>query len=236
VFRHTAHIYDLIHQATGKDYGEESKQLDEQIRARNPTARHLLDVACGTGAHLRHLHGLYHVTGVDLEPAMLAEAQTHLPGVELIEADMRSLSLNRRFDAITCLFSSIGYMQSTEELNTAIGAMARHLNPGGVLIVDGWVRPDAWIDPGTTHVEVAESHSMKVVRAGRSRRVGKQTHLEMHHLVVTLDRVDHIFDEHVLTLFSDDEYRAAFGAARLEADKVASPMPRRDRYIGQAST
>jgi hypothetical protein len=125
-------------------------------------------------------------------------------------------------------------MASAEELDAAIAAMANHLNPAGVLIVDGWVRPTEWIEPGKTHVEVAEAQSLKVVRVGRSRREGNHTHLEMHHLVASLERIDHIVDKHVLTLFSDDEYRSAFVAAGLLTESVASPMPGRDRYIGQA--
>jgi SAM-dependent methyltransferase len=234
VFRGTAHIYDLIYQASGKDYAAEAREVDAQIRGRNPTARSLLDVACGTGGHLRHLRDVYEVAGVDIDQAMLDEAQTHLPGVELVEADMRQLAVGRRFDAVVCLFSSIGYMTSTGELNNAVAAMGDHLTPGGVLIIDGWVRPAEWIDPGTTHVEVAETEGLKVVRVGRSLRAGKHTRLEMHHLVASLDRIDHIVDEHVLTLFSDDEYRSAFVAAGLGVTTAPSPMPGRDRYIGQA--
>ena len=47
-------------------------------------------------------------------------------------------------------------------------------------------------------------------------------------------RIDHIVDNHVLTLFSDDDYQAAFVAAGLDVETVPSPMPGRDRYIGQA--
>lgn len=234
MFRRTAHIYDLIYEASGKDYAAEAREVDGQVRSRNPTARSLLDVACGTGGHLRHLRELYEVVGVDIDPAMLAEARAHLPGVALVEADMRGLMVGRRFDAVVCLFSSIGYMASTEELATAVAAMAAHLSPGGVLIVDGWVRPDAWVEPGKTHVEVAETEDLKVVRIGRSQRDGAHTRLEMHHLVAGLDRIDHIVEEHVLTLFSDDQYRAAFAAAGLKVETVDSPMPDRDRYIGQA--
>ena len=234
VFRGTAHIYDLIYEASGKDYAAEAREVDTQIRDRTPTARSLLDVACGTGGHLRHLRDIYEVMGVDIDPAMLGEARIHLPDVELVEGDMRQLAVGRRFDAVVCLFSSIGYMNSTGELDAAVAAMGGHLNPGGVLIVDGWVRPAEWIEPGTTHVEIAETDDLKVVRVGRSLRDGKCTRLEMHHLVASLDRIDHIVDEHVLTLFSDDDYQAAFVAAGLDVETVPSPMPGRDRYIGQA--
>jgi SAM-dependent methyltransferase len=145
-------------------------------------------VACGTGGHLRHLRDRYDTTGVDIDPGMLGEAQRNLPEVTLVEADMRTLSLDRTFDAVVCLFSSIGYLRSPEELDQAVGAMAGHLSPGGVLIIDGWIRPDAWISGGTTQVTVASSDEVEVVRMSRSERQGDKTYLEMHHLVGTARR------------------------------------------------
>src|SRR5438552_886674 len=107
LFRSTAHLYDLIYEAAGKDYAAESAELHSLIQARNATAASLLDVACGTGAHLAHLGAWYEVAGVDVDPTMLAQARHRLPEtVPLIEADMRSFSLGRRFGAVICLFSS----------------------------------------------------------------------------------------------------------------------------------
>ena len=232
MFGSTAHLYDLIYEAAGKDYAAESAELHELIEARNPSAMSLLDVACGTGAHLAHLRDWYEVAGVDVDPAMLAQARLRLPeAVPLIEADMRSFSLGRRFDAVICLFSSIGYMASAAELQSAVAAMADHLQTGGVLILDGWVRPQEWRDPGTVHVEVAERPEVSVVRVARSRRQGRTTHLEMHHLVATLDGVDHLVDHHTLTLFAPDEYEAALAGAGLDFEVLPSPMPGRDRYV-----
>jgi SAM-dependent methyltransferase len=191
--------------------------------------------ACGTAGHLRHLRESYDVIGVDVDPGMLAVARQSLPDVELIEADMRSLALNATFDAVVCLFSSIGYMRDVGELHAAVSGMARHLNPRGVLIVDGWVRPDAWLGPGTTHVDLAEGDKVKIVRVSRSQRDGNQTYLEMHHLVATLDSIEHIVDEHHLTLFTREEYEEAFTMARLTVDVLASPMPDRDRFVGQVT-
>ncbi len=231
--RSTARIYDLIYEAAGKNYVAESEQVRQEILQRDPGARSLIDVACGTGGHLRHLRQWFEVAGVDIDPAMLEVARAHLPGIELIEADMRAFDVGRRFDAVICLFSSIGYMVSADELRCAVSTMARHLDAGGVLIVDGWVRPDAWVDPGTTHVEVASSNELKVARVGRSRREGRQTHLEMHHLVATPEQVEYLVEEHRLTLFTNDDYRAAFAAAGFHIDVVPSPMAGRNRYICQ---
>jgi hypothetical protein len=65
-----------------------------------------------------------------------------------------------------------------------------------------------------------------------SRRDGVSTRLELHHLVGSIDGVEHLVEAHDMTLFSDDEYRDAFDRAVLSVDVTASPHPDRDRYIG----
>jgi SAM-dependent methyltransferase len=170
MFRTTAHLYDLIYEAAGKDYAAESAQLHELIQHRSPGASTLLDVACGTGGHLAHLHRWYEVMGIDIDPGMLQQARRRLPAERVAQGDMRSFRLGRHFDAVVCLFSSIGYVRSTDELRAAVVTMTDHLSPGGVLIVDGWVRPDMWREPGIVHVGTATSDSVTVVRVSRSRR------------------------------------------------------------------
>lgn len=235
MFRTSSHIYDLIYEASGKDYAAEAAEIEQLIQARNPRATWLLDVACGTGAHLRHLQGRYEVVGLDLDPAMLARAASHLPGVRLVEGDMRSFRLGRRFDAVVCLFSSIGYMGSVEELEAAVGSMAAHLSGGGVLVVDGWIHPEDWVDPGKVHAVAAERDGLAAARVGRSRREGNKTYLELHHLVGTSDGIEHLVDHHEFMLFTDQEYQDAFRRFGLSVQRVDSPMSGRDRYIGIAS-
>jgi SAM-dependent methyltransferase len=234
VFRDTAHVYDVIYDAMGKDYERESADIHALVQARRPGASTLLDVACGTGGHLRHLRAHYEVTGTDVEPAMLQQAAERLPGVPLHEADMRTLALGRRFDAVMCLFSSIGYLRDRGELDTAVAAMANHLAPGGVLVVDGWVRPDAWRDQSPPHTLVGQADELTVVRVGRSERDGSETRLEMHYLIADAGRIEHRVEEHRMHLFTPEEYEGAFRAAGLGADVVESPMAGRDRYVGVA--
>ena len=46
---------------------------------------------------------------------MLGIARHRLPGVPLHLADMRDFDLPERFDAVTCLFSSIGYLTTDDQ-------------------------------------------------------------------------------------------------------------------------
>ena len=103
-----------------------------------PQARSLLDVACGTGKHLEHLGDEFDCEGLDLNPEFVKLAQQRT-GVRVHSASMDAFDIEERFDAVVCLFSSIGY---TSDLPGAIGSMARHLNPDGVLIIEPWLRPD----------------------------------------------------------------------------------------------
>ena len=54
---------------------------------------------------------------------------------------MTAFDLGCRFDVVTCLFSSIGYVGTVERLDQAIATMAAHLEPGGTLIVEPWLSP-----------------------------------------------------------------------------------------------
>jgi len=122
VYDKSARIYDLLYVGSGiKNYPVEAAELHRIIQGACPTARTLLDVACGTGAHLIEVQRWYTVEGVDISPAMLAVARRRLPGVPLREADMRTLDLGKTFDAVTCLFSSIGYVTDPVEMRSTVG-------------------------------------------------------------------------------------------------------------------
>jgi SAM-dependent methyltransferase len=235
-YSRSARVYDLIygdeHTARIKDYAAEAKELDAIIRARNPSARTLLDVACGTGVHLALLRGRYSVEGADLSPQMLAVAARRLPGVPLHQADMRSLALGRTYDVVTCLFSSIGYVTDADDLVTAIGRLAQHLSAGGVLIIDGWVRPDAWQDGYRADPESGSDGVTDVVRLAATRREGQITTLDMHHLVRTAAGIEHVAERHVMRLVPTSEHVAAFEAAGLRTEVLPQSMPGRDRIVG----
>src|ERR1700730_1388985 len=138
-----AKVYDALYGF--KNYEAEAKRLHEIIAEKKTSPGNaLLDVACGTGTHLSFLQKYYSVEGIDLTPEMLEVARTRHPQIAFCEGDMRTFDLGRRFDVVTCLFSSIGYLKSPQELRAAIINMARHLQPGGVLIVEPWLTDETW--------------------------------------------------------------------------------------------
>ena len=80
MFTRSATLYDLIY--SWKNYRREVDHLLAIIHARVPGAKTILDVACGTGEHLRYLPD-FDRTGVDLDAELLRIARTKLPDVRL---------------------------------------------------------------------------------------------------------------------------------------------------------
>ncbi|HEV2415690.1 MAG TPA: class I SAM-dependent methyltransferase [Candidatus Dormibacteraeota bacterium] len=233
MYGQVARIYDLLYTGTGiKDYPAEADALHALIQESSPHARTLLDVACGTGAHLEIMRRWYTVEGVDLSPEMLEVARSRLPGVPLQVADMRTLDLGRQFDVVMCLFSAIGYLTEPAEIQTAIRRMADHVAPGGVLIVDGWIRPEEWRASYRGGPDVASDDSTMVVRLTFSRRDGDITEMDLHHLVRDASGIEYFVEHHRLALVPTADYVAAFEAAGLEARVVPDYMPSRDRVVG----
>lgn len=236
-YEKSARIYDLLYVGTGiKDYHAETEDLRRIVEESCPGARTLLDVGCGTGAHLVELRQWYEVEGADLSPAMLAVARERLPGVRLHEADMRTLDLGRSFDAVICLFSSIGHVTNPAEMRLAVGRLAAHVAPGGVLILDGWVRPDEWRESFRPEPDIAQDDQTLIVRLAFTRREGNITELDMHHLVQTAKGIDHFVESHRLALTPTEDYVSAVESAGLAARVIPDYMPARDRIVGERQT
>lgn len=232
-YEKSARIYDLLYVGTGiKDYPAESAELRRIIEESSPGAKTLLDVACGTGAHLAELRRWYEVEGADLSPAMLAVARHRLPGIQLHRADMRTLDLGRTFDVVICLFSSIGYITDPPEMRSTVARLAAHVAPGGVLILDGWVRPDAWREGSRPQADIAQDDEALVVRLSFGRREGNITNLDMHHLVQTAEGIDYFVENHRLALTPTEDYVSAVEGAGLAARVIPNYMPARDRIVG----
>jgi SAM-dependent methyltransferase len=228
----SAEFYDAIYTAT-KDYYAEATEITQLISKHSKgTALSLLDVACGTGLHLEHFgHDFDNVEGLDLSQAQLDIAKTRLPNVTLHWADMLNFRLDAKFDAITCLFSAIGYTRTQAELEAAVLNMARHILPGGVLVIEPWIFPDAWQD-GTPHLQVVETPEFILVRMNRSSSQGNVSVLQMHYLVMraTDAEPEHFFERHLLTMHTKEAYLNAMEAAGLNGRFV--PNDRRGYIVG----
>jgi len=231
VFTRSADIYDAVY--SFKDYTAEADRVHELIEARTPGASTLLDVACGTGKHLERLARWYEVQGLDLNDDFVAIARGRLGGRAHIHlADMTSFDLGRVFDAVTCLFSSIGYVLTEERLDAALAAMTRHLKPGGTLILEPWITPENWV-VGRPHLLTVDEPELKIARTTVAGREGDLSILEFDYLVATPGGTRHFSERHEAALFTDEQYRRAFERSGLSVDFDGEGLTGRGLYLGR---
>jgi SAM-dependent methyltransferase len=228
----SAAYYDAIQTSRGKDYAREANTIHEIVESHSRSGgRVLLDVGCGTARHIGQLRQWYDCEGLDVDRAMLAIASSRLPDVPFHCQDMIGFNLDRRFDAVLCLFGTIGYVPNVRLLEQTIEGFYRHLKPGGVAIVEPWVRPDDWKD-GHVDARFADEPDLKVARMSVSRRDGNASILHYNYMVAGRDGVRTFNEPHRLMLFTDDEYRRAFARARFTVDYDPQGLTGRGLYIG----
>jgi len=231
MFSKTARYYDKIYSI--KDYQIETQCLIAVIHQNlRSGGNRLLDVACGTGCHIEHLKKHFEVEGLDISEELLELARQRNPGVLFHHADMVNFALGRQFDIVTCMFSSIGYVRTIENLRRAINCMAQHITPGGVVLIEPWFTPDTW-HPGKVHAQFIDEPELKIARANTSFAEGRLSYFDLHYLIGTPEGTEHFVERHELGLFKQDEMATAFEAAGLEVSYDKEGLTGRGLYIGR---
>jgi ubiquinone/menaquinone biosynthesis C-methylase UbiE len=104
--------------------------------------KRMLDLACGTGslAMLLSARGVS-VMGVDRSRIMLQQAEKKArekghKDLNWAQGDLRNFSVDETFPLITCLYDSVNYLLSEEDVASCLNRVFMHLQPGGGFIFD----------------------------------------------------------------------------------------------------
>jgi SAM-dependent methyltransferase len=138
-----AELYDIFY--ADKPYDKEASFVHQCLQQYSGgTARKLLELACGTGSHAFALEKKgYKILATDYSTDMLAcarrKAAQVFSEVAFCRQDMRSLDLpHEPFDAVICLFDSVGYVATNEALKQVLQGVHRHLRPNGLFVFEFW--------------------------------------------------------------------------------------------------
>lgn len=230
MFTKSAALYDAIYY--WKDYETESGRLHEIVQYyKQSSGKDLLDVACGTGGHIPYLKKHYAIEGLDLDAELLKVARNHAPELTFHHADMRDFRLDKRFDVVVCLFSSIGYVKTIESMRHTVKNFARHIKSGGVVIVEPWLHPgDLRFD--AAHATFVDEPKLKISRMNHTTVEGNISTLHFHYLVGTPHDVSYFTETHELGLFTHQEYLGAFMDAGFDVHYDDKGLLGRGLYIG----
>jgi SAM-dependent methyltransferase len=216
MFTESAELYDAI-VGTFKTYGAEAQAYATLIRDHHPSAKTLLDVACGTGEHVKHFRTKKLLAdGLDLDAKLIGLARAKVPDARFFVADMRDFSVPAKYDVIACLFSAIGYVKTIDAVRSTFQAFHRHLAPGGIVLVEPWFPPGVLrAGPGSTrHTEV---QGAKVERSSHIELEGTLTKLTFTYRIEDATGVRTATELHELGIFTPEETLSAFSDAGFAA-------------------
>jgi SAM-dependent methyltransferase len=157
-----ASAYDAMY--ADKDYEAEVSLVEDAFGrfADGGPVRSVLDLGAGTGNHSLVLARRgYEVAGVDLSYEMVEIARSKAAeaglDVEFRQGDLRTVDVDRRFDAVLLMFAVIGYQRTIDDVRAALANARRLLRTGGVLFFDLWYGPGVLSDPPETRERVIDT-------------------------------------------------------------------------------
>lgn len=206
------------------DYAEEAAWLRPRL---GRGAKSVLELGCGGGHTAHHLGGLERVL-TDLSAEMLGVSRRLNPDVEHVQGDMRTLRLERTFDAVF-VHDAVMYMLDEDDLFDVFETARAHLEPGGRFVA----LPDS----------VAETFEAKTrsgghdCEDGRSLRYlswtlageGDETTYEVHFAILVRHpggRVEPVHDHHRFGLFPKKRWVALLEQAGFKPRAVKDPWGR----------
>ncbi len=116
------------------EYAEEAAFAAELLAGAEPATRTVLELGSGGGNNAHHLQQRFAMTLVDLSEQMLAVSRALNPACEHLRGDMRTLRLDRQFDAVF-VHDAIEYMTTEDDLRAAVATAYAHCRPGGVAVL-----------------------------------------------------------------------------------------------------
>lgn len=123
--------YDLM--CVDIDYHAQSHCVHRLQRIFGNGGRRHLDLACGTGPHVRHfIDAGYRSHGLDINQPMLDIAAGRCPEARFHRQDMCSFALDEPLDLISCFLYSIHYSGSLARLQAVIVRAHAALAAGGL--------------------------------------------------------------------------------------------------------
>jgi Methyltransferase domain len=218
------------------EYEEEAEQYASLIKAHShiPVGT-VLEMGSGGGNNASHMKSHFELTLTDLSPQMIELSKTLNPELEHIEGDMRTLRLDREFDAVF-IHDAIAYITTEDDLRATIETAFLHCRPGGVALF----APDSvteLFEPRTEHGgHDADGKGMRYLEWDWDPDPSDSTYLvDFAYLIRNEnDEVEVVHDRHEVGLFPRRTWMDLLTGAGFEAQRVVDNLDDvvRDIFIG----
>jgi len=232
-FKTISTYYDALY-VNDREYAPEAARVKALLTRHGilPQAD-LLVLACGTGGHIPYFKDDYHVSGLDLSEDMLDLAREKFPGVRFHLGNLIDFKLDSGFDAMICLYGSIGFVKTVDNLRASMKRIAAHLRSDGLALITPWSTVEDFQD--LIVVDAADQPDLKIARMEQVRlKEPKIVEVTFHHLIGKNNEVTYHKQSMEIGLFSREEYISAMTDAGLKVvEEYTGTDVRGGAYIGK---
>lgn len=135
-----AEIYDTVMEDV--DYDLWADYLDALMLQHHEQPKSIMELACGTGSLALSLDELecYNISGTDKSPQMIEQARQKNRDrrckVDFSVMDFLNIRADQSYDVVFCVFDSINYLHTPEEILRFLEECKKLLTPNSLLIFD----------------------------------------------------------------------------------------------------
>lgn len=232
-FKTISTYYDALY-VNDREYAPEAARVKALLTRHGVVSQaDLLVLACGTGGHIPYFKDDYTVSGLDLSEDMLKRAREKFPGVRFHLGNLIDFKLDSDFDAMICLYGSIGFVRTVDNLRASMKRIAAHLRPDGLALITPWSTVEDFQD--LIVVDAADKTDLKIARMEQVRlKEPKIVEVTFHHLIGKNNEVTYHKQSMEIGLFSREEYRSAMTDSGLKVvEEYTGSDVRGGAYIGK---
>lgn len=188
------------------DYRTQSDGVQRLSRLLGNAGTRHLDLACGTGPHVRHfLDAGYRSSGLDINQPMLDRAAIRCPEARFSLQDMCDFTVGHPVDLITCFLYSIHYSGALDRLDACIAHAHCALAPQGMFCFNAVDKTSidnrAYVTHTVKHADGLFNFSSGWNYSG----TGEQQSLKLRIEKTTVDTTQVWHDEHCMVAVSFGE-------------------------------
>jgi len=207
------------------DHADEAEAYEAAFaRAVSGCAAALLELGAGAGNNAFYLKRRFRCTLTDLSDSMLSLSREQNPECEHLAGDMRTIRLDRTFDAVL-LHDAVVYMTTEEDLLAAARTAFAHTRPGGAAILAPDFVRETFQE--TTQLIQGEqgSRALRGIEWCWDPAAHDTTYaVEYGFLLRDGDTVTSAHDRHLEGLFSEETWRRLLRAAGFQPELLERPI------------
>lgn len=192
------------------DYKKQAEFVVNIIKEYMPDDRNvkILDLACGTGEHIKILKKNFQISGLDLNEGMIKVAKEKNPNIDIVRGDLNNLHITKnKYNIIYCFSSSIQYVLDPNNLVNVFKSIRQGLKDKGVFILDLAYCQEKWQE-GYVGIKTVVKDNFQIAEIFKSKSVDNISYYNPIYLINENGENKFYIDDHKIYLYSINYVRS----------------------------